>query len=584
MPEAPFAGWRLAFAVVAAALVCATVARAAEGDEPEAPIPFSYGFEIVERQVVGSGQVTVAIAARGTGPSSGYYPLSIYLTSTAPTVQDVRLSVTGLAGGTGHPMSRTVKLEPGERKTVFLPVPVSAGYSELRAQAPGLTEGGKKPFFFNRVMRPNRAVLALGTPDEFQALVAQAPTPTDPSVTVMTVSANEAPDEFAAYVGFDEVVLTRVPPDELTEARRRALDAYAATGGSLVIGRPTRGAATYFPGLKDSGPGRHPYGFGTLTLCAEKCTGAVEAGLEGVEPRVNPRGPQPAWMRRSMAYAYPSPGSAAEGALLPQAVAPVGRFLLIIVAFTLALGPGSVWVARRLGQAMLLVTIPATAALASGALVGYSAVAEGFSVHAATRGFTLLDRAHQRAVTVGLAAYYANLAPAGAQFGATTALVGPDASNADVQSATVDWTSGQRYGSDFLPSRTYREWGVLSADPTRARLAVRQTPEGWTVQNALGSPLRAAHLRLDGKDWRVTDVPDGGSAKAVLRTTAVPLPGVDVREYSSRFGARVLEVAKAELAEGEFLAQVEGPSLMPVGGLRLELHDAEHLVRGEVDR
>ena len=73
-------------------------------------------------------------------------------------------------------------------------------------------------------------------------------------------------------------------------------------------------------------------------------------------------------------------GDAKSELLLPQATAPLGRFLFIITLFTLAIGPGSVWVARRRGPAALLVTIPGTALVTCVLIIGYSLIADGFRV------------------------------------------------------------------------------------------------------------------------------------------------------------------------------------------------------------
>jgi hypothetical protein len=565
------------------AVLCVSALAWAEEEKLE----FSYGFAGHERESVAGGQVTVSAENSGSAPGVGYYPMRVFLSNGASNVQEVRLNYTSNSGGLGRPVTRTVKLDPHESRTVVMPVPAGSNYGVLAASAPGITEGGRKPIYSSLVNRPYKAVLVLGTPDEFQAMVGAAPTYTNPSVSLTLMGPQEAPEELAAYAGYDEVVVTRAPPDELSEGRRRALEAYAATGGSLVFGRATRAVTTYFPSLKDDASGWHEYGFGHVHLCAgSDCGEGIKSGLELMNVAVHPRGAPPAWQRRSLGYRpyadYDSPDP--EGMMLPQATAPVGRFLVIIVLFTLAIGPGSLFVARKKGPAALLVTIPATAAVTCAAIIGYSVLKEGFSIHASTRGYTLLDRAHQRAVTVGVGAFYANLAPSEARFAVTTAVLGPNGYAAEAQGASVDWTQGARFGSDFLPSRAYREWGFLSVDSSRARLVVKREGDGVLVQNALGSALRAVHFRFEGKDYRVEDVSDGASKRAQVREKAVPLPGVDVKEYAGRFEPRVVKRVKAELREGEFLAWVDGPSLLPMGGLKLTVHSAEHLIRGEVDR
>ncbi|MBI3182373.1 MAG: hypothetical protein HYZ28_09540 [Myxococcales bacterium] len=552
---------------------------------PSLASSLSYGFPTRERLPVAGGEVEVHTERTSGGPAYGYFPLRVYLSNRGGAPQKVQLSFRPSGSSAGRPVGRAVELAPKERRTVVLPVPIANSYGQLVATGAGITEGGRSSVYFGTISRPQRAVLCLGSPSELEHLAGIPPTYSSFGVGVLAFEPAEAPEELSSYVGFDAVVLATAEPESLREAQWRALEAYAVTGGTLVIGRPTRAVGAHLPLLGSDARGPHPYGFGQVELCPEdECQEKIaSAPYLREEAPVMPQGARSGWSRRS--YAYPPPTeSASEATLLPQVTAPLGRFLLIIVAFTAAIGPGSVLVARARGPAALLFTIPVTAALTCGTIVAYSLIGEGFTAHAATRGYTLLDSKRRRAVTVGLSAYYANLAPREARYSSSTALLPDNSRRDEVRSPAIDWSGGARLSADFIPSRTYREWGVLSVEPTRARLVVRREGDGLSVQNALGSHLRAAHFLLDGKQWKVADLAGGAQKRAEPKLLAEPIPGIGIAEYSSRFRASVPEAAKAALGEGEFLAHVEGPSLLPMGGLLLQHHQSEHLVRGEVER
>ncbi len=555
------------FGAVALPFLCALLAA------PLADAQLAYGFPTSQRTPVGSGEVDVAADNNSLAPSGGYFLVPVYLQNRALRPHRVKLSFEAVGVGRGTAAKKSVELAPGERRTVYLPVPAHQTHGQLVATGEGITDGGRVYIYAGQVVRPQRGVLLLGAPSELERIAGTGPS-ASPSVHVVPVVPEHAPEELAAYVGWDAVVLPDL--ERLSEAQRRAVEAYAASGGSLFLASSS-GANGKLPLLDGAKAGRHDYGFGHVHLCEEldeNCRALLHQAVTSGEAAVAPRGNLPPWMRHDRPE---------DGLLLPQAVAPVGRFLFIIVLFTLAIGPGSVVVARRKGPSALLFTIPATALVTCLVIVGYSVFKEGFTVHVATRGMTLLDAERHRAVTVGVAAYYANVAPSGASFPKAVALLAPDR-RAEPQGMEIDWTNGARIGPGFVPSRSYREWGIVAVEPTRARLSAKRQGDGWVVQNALGTHLRKAHLRLDGQSWSVRDVPDGSEARAVPMTMAEPIPDLSVNEHGSRFGRRPFEVAKAALDDGEFLAHVAGPGPLPMGGVRVSPADSEHLVRGEVQR
>ncbi|MEW5743375.1 MAG: hypothetical protein AB1938_30980 [Myxococcota bacterium] len=530
-----------------------------------------YQLAQLQRATVGGGATKVSVETNAPTPAFGTFPVRVFVDNSSGPRQTISLSFRGNVGGGFHTVNRQVEVNPGERRVVNLPTPAELRYGTLRASGPGITEGGEASVYFNATYAPQKVVLTLSGPERFQAFIGKPPSYARADVFVMTIPAPEAPSELAGYVGYDAVILPDAAMlESLDEGQRRALEAYAATGGHLVVKGPLR-ATSLFPLL--SGPAKkvQPYGLGRLAV--------VDAAPDDdtltlrTAPAVRPQGPVPEYERRY--------GGGKLEALLPQATAPLGRFLLIITAFTLAIGPGSIWVARRRGPAALLVTIPGTAFVTCVAIISYSLIADGFTVHGATYSFTRLDSKQHRTLTAGVTAYYANLAPGRATFSASTVPIPPWDDNREHFVADMTWKDGLTMGSDFVPSRVYREWGFLSVEPTRARLALKKSGDGWAVQNALGHRVAEVAVNIDGVTWSARDVRDGGEA-ALLR-------GEDVRyrgnAAAARFGPMVADrIAHEEMKDGEFLARLEGEGFLPTGGIRLALHASEHWVRGEVER
>jgi hypothetical protein len=296
---------------------------------------------------------------------------------------------------------------------------------------------------------------------------------------------------------------------------------------------------------------------------------------------VSPFGPPSRWDRSRHLL------SGGEAPLLPGVQAPVGRFLFLITLFVLAVGPGGLALARRKGPVALLIAVPSVAFLTCLAIVAWSVLMEGFSVHASRYSLTWLDRARDRAVTVGVGGYYANLEPDGVQMPALGALLGPD-EQWDPQALEADWSHGMAVTGGFLPSRTYREWGEVAVVPTRARLTVRPEGQGLRVQNALGAPLAEGYVRHGGKVWALPALAEGAEGEASLAP-----PSASETSFSEwvafsesvrhRFSGVPWDSFSQPLPEGGFLARLEGRGLSPTAALEVELHEGQHFVHGRVD-
>jgi len=585
---------RLAVALVLALAASPALARklprasTASLTSPQMFDAFSYQFSQTERIEVAFGKTIVSATGRGHTPWMGWFPLRVSIDNTGGPKQTVKLVFRSSSGSAGTEVTRTVDVDSGARLTVSMPIPAEARYGSLEASSPvigrqtgqvGFTTLTLSGSFFG--VSDRRLVLSFGTSDEFEAFLRQKPDNSTGEVQVLPMPLDEAPTELTAYLGFQAVFITDERGFEgLNEAQRRALEAWVSSGGTLILESPPRTQGV----LPLLGPeGRvQTYGLGHVAFLEDDAIArhvGVRRSLSTVPQaklQVAPLG-QHESTRRSAGS-----GTGSYSALLPQALVPVGRFLFIISLFTLLIGPGSVWIARKRGPAVLLATIPATALVTCVVILGSSLLLDGFTVHGSSYGYTLLDRDRNRAITVGLTAWYANLAPRSASYDATTALIAPQRGG-EPTSIDVDWSDGARYRSGFIPSRTYREWGVVSVEPTRARLVVKQKGERFVLQNALGMKVKAVWVRVGDELFVARDVRDGAEVALtpddMVDETVLELPARQ-RFVESQWRPLVM----APLADGQFLASVEGAGFVPTGGVAMNLHEGKHVVRGQVER
>ncbi len=534
--------------------------------------PLDYQFSQTERAEVASGPTLVSVMNRHHTPLMGWFPLRVSIDNTQGPKQAVRLTFRSTNNGLTE-VSRVVDVEAGERRAVTLSVPAELHWGQFEATSPVIGRQSQS-VSYTSLYEPGRLFLAYGTPDAFEAFVHKKPDNTEAQDQVLTMTLEEAPTELAAYLGFHAVVL--VDPrglEAMNEAQRRALEGWVASGGSLVLGaRPT--TAGLLPMLRDDGP-VHAYGLGFVTVVNEDAAfSSVPVAKLPIEPLGQLQG---STTRRVTTY-----GTSVFDGLLPQAIVPVARFLIIITLFTLLIGPGSVFLARRRGPAVLLATIPITAFVTCVVILGSSVLLDGFRVHASTYGYTLLDRERNRAITLGLSAWYANLAPRTASFDATTAVLSPRR-NGEATPVSLEWKDGARFGAGFVPSRTYREWGLVSITPSRARLVARAKGDGVVLQNALGERIDSVWVRSGGTLYVARDVRDGAEVTMVA-DDRVDESGLSLEAARRFVEAYTRPLVMAPLEEGQFLARVSGRSFVPSGGVSVDLYAAQHLVRGEVER
>ncbi|HYO71507.1 MAG TPA: hypothetical protein VEU33_36045, partial [Archangium sp.] len=381
-----------------------------EGDENWVP-----GYEEVPGQPVevSEGALKVTVVNSMLRPPGGYIPLEVVLFNPDATPRPVGIRVESLRVGRSQVSMRQVEVGPRQRLSAWVPVPSTAQGGLVRVDSPGSTF---RPFTIYSVEPSGQPVLVLGSEQAFQSETKLPRVKDKPKLSVRFIAPQDAPRELALYVGHRMVVVagdvTAIPADAWS-----ALEAYAATGGYLVLLRPPRDVAARLPLLTQAPTGVLPYGFGRVRVC-----GAAQACGEGLLADVNlmeepgvghvgvvaPAGPPPSWQRGPFSSNHLLNNG--EAPLLPGVQAPVGRFLLLITLFVLAVGPGGLMLARRKGPVALLIAVPSVALVTCLAIIGWSVLVDGFSTQASRYSVTLLDRPRARAVVLGLGSYYANLA------------------------------------------------------------------------------------------------------------------------------------------------------------------------------
>ncbi len=577
-------------------VVCAVLlARAfADTEAPAAPLGL-YQIDTPQLTVVGEGPTRVTVESQTAIPRANGFAIRFSIDNSKGPEQDLRLSYRSNTGtGAGTISSKTVALKAGERRHVDLPTPSTATAGLVEAHS--TVNQGIVSIYFNTLGPDQHALLAIGRPVEFEEFAGEPPHFSEAgeqpaSARAVIVAAADAPTEPMSYSGYELVAI----PDpgtfeQLSASQKSALEAYLLAGG-LVVMRPANvaGALPLLNGSNET----NPYGLGTV-IVTEKTLSTVN--IPWAQAVLNPRASAAQWATPSRAR-WP---------LLPQATPPLGAFLLIIMAFTAVIGPGSVWVARRRGAPALLLTIPAVALGTCLLIIGFSVFGEGFSVHSAVYSYTWLDTPRSRALTVGVGGYYANISPEPPALPLSTTVVTPWGDTSEKLTPGCVWGEGLTLGGEAMPARAYREWGLMTVEPTRARLIVKSVGDGLEVQNALGWPIVSLTVNVKGTLYSATGIVDG--ARGALHAPMYRLPRLDVptpppgssrnvggwfstryeldsdEPEPARFSPRVGATFDRQLEPGEFIASITGQGFFPTGGVTAVLHDGLHLVRGEVSQ
>jgi hypothetical protein len=266
-----------------------------------------------------------------------------------------------------------------------------------------------------------------------------------------------------------------------------------------------------------------------------------------------------------------------------------GLFLLILI-FTLVIGPANFLILRKLNRRLwLLWTVPAFSLLTSAGVAVYALFSEGFTAYERVAAFTVLNEPARQATTIGVVAYYSTLTPGdGLHFGAETELTTLTSPYSDGGAArTLDWTSDQHLQQGWISARIPTHFHVRKSEARRERLDVQYEPDGSVVVlNGLGAPIRRLSLRArDGKAYQAENVAPGARVALTLQNSATasaaaaPLRDLLVREWLTQ-AENFSQNPQLLLSPNTYLAVLDGTPFIEGGLANAQTRGKQNFVYG----
>ena len=385
--------------------------------------------------------------------------------------------------------------------------------------------------------------------------------------------------DWLAYSGFDGVVATA---GELAEAPAAVVDGlwrYVETGGSLLIlGRPepeSRWGSEHRrrpqAALYEAGFEVDYAGFGVV-LTAEGVVRVSDLTVPQIAHL------EKSWYHGRRVWDRTRDPSAAHRsfAVADNVEIPVRGLFVVVLAFTVLIGPINLAVLTRRGKRMwLLWTVPAASLLTCALVVIYALAGEGWVRYGRTEGLTVLDQRTRRATTLGWTGFYATLTPSdGLGFDAGTE-VSPIVSWArdqrDGAGRTVVWSDRQHLSRGWLRARLPSYFIVRKSEMRRERISLRhRAGSALEAVNGLGVDLESLHLAdRDGRLYAARGIAAG--AAVGLEPTGERLaagPGVLRDAYRGDLPSRLWRMEQEPeryLRPGTWLAVVRASPFIETG-------------------
>ena len=481
---------------------------------------------------------------------------SDWVQRSAPGYLPVRLDITNLGGarvieivgqgsrffrpprgGQGTTfVSQRLRLAPGDRVRLTIAIPVFADSESIRFE---LREEGRMLERFNssgvqsRAAPGDASVLLIADPGSAFGRTAGTLPRAVPgrttsvvrsagggTVTVTTTAPPSSsgraapmldlvlePERLPAnWLGFTSLraaVIGSAEWELLTDGQRSALLTWAAAGGDLIVADGD--LATLLPDARREGASdanrttaRHFFGRVHVMSSASLASAGLARVLAAMDTeRIRdtfwslPANAAPDWgALEGRGFRLRIPG--VEGI-------PARTYLGILLLFSLLIGPANYWFLKRRRQLVLLVlTVPAIAAVFIVLLAGYAIVGEGFGVGGRAVTFTMLDQASRQAVTrATVSLYAAGMTPGGGlRVPRDVALypVGPDGSGVRDR-LSLDLTDAQHFTGGVLQARAPANLEQVAVRAARERLTFSREANGLSVTNGLDAPIRFLRYR-----------------------------------------------------------------------------------------
>jgi hypothetical protein len=262
---------------------------------------------------------------------------------------------------------------------------------------------------------------------------------------------------------------------------------------------------------------------------------------------------------------------------------PARAYFLILVLFTLLIGPVNYWVLRRMRRQVLLVlTAPLISIVFIAMLAGYVIAGEGVGVRGRAVSFTMLDQVRRQAATrASVSLYAAGMAPGGGlRFARDVAVfpIGTDGAGLR-ESHQLDLTEAQRFSTGVLQARSPTNLETIGFAPVRERLTIDREGDRLSVLNGLGVPIRALMYRAGEQVYHLAG-PLSPGEKALLARG--PRPSVDVVPAGLPLSLRLAHLVD-NLPEGAYLAVLEQSPFWSSGVAAIDERDSFHVVIGWIE-
>lgn len=482
-------------------------------------------------------------------------------------------------------------LGPHERDRFHLPLPGLPRYAfELRVTVDSTT--------YEESLQPssNRGSVALVISDR-STVTAQVlelalglwPVKKRDKPDVVGCVCNEAPADWRMFTAFDLVAvdgMSNVGRD-LQDALRR----FAHAGGRVLVIAPDRLPAGELRERLETVDGtasvRHGLGVLTATGAATFESRREAARLIGELGRG--AAANSVWPLQPELQA----GQAIPG--LDQA--PVLVFLLVILLFSITIGPVNFFLLRRAKRPMLaLVTVPAIGFGTTLLMFGYAIVHDGFGVRGVERSWTLLDQANREAATVVTRSLFAGLSPGPLTVGSDSMLLAAAAFERPDRRSRHRWSyDGEtgRIGGGVLPARTPTVLASARQGVARERLRAQVRTDGDLDLLTDGGVVPVGEVLLrdhEGRYWHGQSprlAPLGArDAAGVLEKLA---RAFEVHLVSERHGPRLAALEGLSrallgngLPPGSYATRVAAAPWVPDHDLDVDYEGGEHFVIGRL--
>jgi len=301
-------------------------------------------------------------------------------------------------------------------------------------------------------------------------------------------------DSWLAYSGYDGIMIDNADMNKMPTAVRDALNAYVASGGTLVIFgtvAPVQSLAPESEGremkLCYSGLGVTAYSSRMPSLFKEGDWAELHA-IAAPTQELSTRSPK--YLGGSVEKSFQ---------VMDGVKVPFRQLFVIMLLFVVIIGPVNIFIlSRRKKMIWLLWTTPAIAIAFSLMVVVYSFLSEGWYSRVRNNTLTILDEGAQLGATIGYQGFYCPLPPGEGFRYSSSAMICPVYNDAQHQ-CTIDWSEGQRLVSGWVRSRIPEYFLIRQVESRRERLkVVSMTPAAAEVVNGLGAELE--ELQLVGPD------------------------------------------------------------------------------------